>query len=475
MTDLEDSLSSQVLKMEEHKISLLKKCQDLEKVINEKNNIIMRLKTELKLEKFKLNVISKVSNINPDEIFLDKEDGVHVYNYDGGNIPIIVHDALESKHYTIKVKKQATGQIFRTVKNKMDLIEEKPQEHEEKIKKIDEDMDEIIKNNNLDISYTDTIKIIESSLENITNNRIFKKDLNIIKETRSKLLSVMGLNQYTKLTQTHINRLKGILATKKLDVKKINEYVEKFLSPLDMRLTSFGQYCTTTINIDDLQKIKISIEINTEHAKRYIPLAYDEMYIKFHTYSMALFSLKDNIKMILVNPYGFSNICFLDLENTVDDDPFRFYILDKIGSDGIRCWKLDARLDDFSRLLSQHIRIYSVQLFRKIYFDAFSDNVFRKDYKEKVLIGQYDLEQLLLNIINLSKPKSFCNIVRKIIQKFCIIQPTNLDKFNLTSDDKISKKNFMQEKDTDENIITTLKSLFDNISSNDTLELLKLY
>lgn len=473
-------LSSKLSKIEEQRTALIKQIQEYKKTIEDKNLYISKLKTEIKLEKLKSTIIAKLCNIDMDTLFVEKEDGIHIHNFEGGNIPIIVHEYIDGKEgkenkHVIKLKKQnlQTGNKYRTVKNKVELKEEKPEEEEEKIKKIEEVREELIKNNGLDISVSDTTTLIENAFDVIAKSRVFKKDLAIIRDNRSKLLSNMSLDSYTKLISTHITRLKGILATKKYDVKKINETVEKSLSPLDMRLIAFGKYYDTQIDNDDLSRLKISLKINTDYPKRYIPLAYDEMYKKFDNYSIALFTIKENLKRVLVNPFGFSNVCYLDLETSLKEDPYSFYILEKISDDGTRCWKMECRLMEFSRLIAFHIRGFCVKLFRRIYVDCFSDNVYRNDYFNKVTIGQYDLEQLLLNAVELSKPYSFCNIVRNLIKKHCVIKPSKIDKFNLTGDDKIAKRNFNQEQDSYENIVSLVRALFDNISDTDLTEFLE--
>ena len=64
----------------------------------------------------------------------------------------------------------------------------------------------------------------------------------------------------------------------------------------------------------------------------------------------------------------------------VEDDPYTFYTLEKIDSDGKRCWKMECRLYELCKVLSRNIREYCTTLFRKIYLDIYSDNVYREDY-----------------------------------------------------------------------------------------------
>jgi hypothetical protein len=155
------------------------------------------------------------------------------------------------------------------------------------------------------------------------------------------------------------------------------------------------------------------------------------------------------------------------MEKSTQDDPYSFYILESINPAGKRFWKLECRLDEFSKSLSQNIKTFSIDLFRKIYFDIFHDNIYRSNYTQTTPITNEDSAQLLQNIIFVSKQKTFCNSIRELVVEKCTIKPTELDKFNLTSDDKSIKRSFSQENDDPKEIEHSIKRLFDNINSDD--------
>ena len=108
-----------------------------------------------------------------------------------------------------------------------------------------------------------------------------------------------------------------------------------------------------------------------------------------------------------------------------------------------------------------------MNLFRKIYSDIFNDNVYRQDYRDKAVIASTDCEQLRINIMALSKQRSFCDTLRNIIVKYCTIQPSKLDKFNFQGDDTMNKRNFAQETDSPKEMIEIMKQLFDNITEEE--------
>ena len=107
-------------------------------------------------------------------------------------------------------------------------------------------------------------------------------------------------------------------------------------------------------------------------------------------------------------------------------------------------------------------------MFRKIYCDVFSDNIFRLDYQSKSTITEFDCEQLLQNTIMLSKPIDLCKLVQSIIIKNCTLVSTESDKFNMKSDDKLQKKRYSNgEFGNCYDFNDTIKSLFDGINQAD--------
>jgi hypothetical protein len=83
---------------------------------------------------------------------------------------------------------------------------------------------------------------------------------------------------------------------------------------------------------------------------------------------------------------------------------------------------------------------------------------------QKAPAAQQDCEQLLVNILGLSKAKSFCNVLRSLVAKYSTIQPSKIDKFNFMRDDPISKRSFAQEEDENKELTGIVQRLFDEIS-----------
>lgn len=472
MSEEKFSLSSQILTLEEQRNNFKKKAKELEDLLVSKNETISKLKLALQVEKFKsqlfYNIITQNTDIKLENVYQETENGIQISNFEGGNVSVIVQDLLETKHYTISTKKKTEkqpGKNFRTIKNQVELVEEKPEAQEEKIKQVEEAMEEFVQENKLDVSYKETVDSIENIFEEVIKNRIYKKFLSNMKEYRSKLLGKLNLTEYTKLIKSHITRLEAIFTNKKYDQKKIVNTVTLSLSSLDQRLVYYGQYYNSELEPDEIQKLDVCLKVNMDYPRRYVPFVQTEICVTICNYSMCLFPVKKMIKQILVNPYGFPNLVYVHLEKSTPEDPFSFYSLEKIDAEGKRLWKMECRLDELSKFISEQLRVYSINLFRKIYFDVFSDNIYREDYTDKSFAMQHDCEQLLLNIIALSKQKSFCDMIRRTVFKYSTIQPSKIDKFNFTRDDPIVKRNFQEDNKT--TITDTIKRVFDDISDED--------
>lgn len=481
---VDESLTSKVLALEGKKDFLQHKCKDLELELGRLEKEGNKLRLELRMEKFKSNLFSQIvtaqTGMKIADFYEEKSDGIHIYNYENGTVPVIVHEyAKEHKDQVTSVKKKyniiaskkkrgKTGKIYRSVRNRVELVEEKPEEMEEKIKKVEETFEEIV-HENFDVSMKETVGELEQQFNELQQSRNYKKYLLNIKELRGKLLGKLELSKYIKMIKTHIKKLEEIFLKKKHDQHKRKNNISTALSPLDQRLVFYNRYYDTILEPDHIQLLKLSIKVNMSHnyPKRYVPFRHTDLYDKLYNYSIAVFPVRETIKRVLVNPFGFSNVAYLDLNKSKADDPHSFYTLEKVESNGIRCWKLECRLDDFSKNLAMHMKTYCIELFRKIYLDTFHDNHYREDYQSKAPIAQQDCEQLLMNILALSKSKTFCDLLRHLIVKHCTIKPTELDKFNLTTDDNLHKRQFARENDADEDLTATVKRLFDEISNED--------
>jgi polyhydroxyalkanoate synthesis regulator phasin len=362
-------------------------------------------------------------------------------------------------------QKKTYRKVKEFIKTTEEQLETKLKEDSQRVQK---ELDQIVYDN-FDVSYKENIDEIEKLFSQVENTRNYSVNLLSMQKIRKKLLGKISLDEYIQLLSTHTKRLYDIFITKKYTPQKITKIISKSFTHLDMRLIHYEGYIDMSIELDDVQKFSLALNILTGHKNLFVPYDKQIFYNNMRNYSISLFELKDCIERCLVNIYGFHNVIFLP-KNKVDpkgeihvSDPYSFYTLEKVNDK--RCWKMECRLEDFTNDFIDNILPYCITLFRKIYKDVFSDNTFREDYTLKANILEFDCEQLMLNIILLSKPIAMCRLFQEIIIKKCVITLTEIDKFNLYGDDKMQQKRFDGIQDKHGNTIEIIKKIFDNISS----------
>ena len=108
----ENILSKQIIHIEEELSKFKQKSIELENILNDKNNTISALQSSLQIERFKSHIYSQIitsmTQIKLENIWKEDETGIHLYNFEKGNIPIIVHDYIqnEPKNYNLITKKK---------------------------------------------------------------------------------------------------------------------------------------------------------------------------------------------------------------------------------------------------------------------------------------------------------------------------------------------------------------------------------
>jgi len=486
-----DSVYKIVKTVEDKLLKSKKKVKKLEVQLEEKEKEIIKLTGEKEMLRFKTVFLERIISANTNLVFSDiyKEgsDGIHLYNYENGNVPVILHDytneddpekilRLEVKKKrkspkkvkkeendrldekgeesdTEKVVKQKYRCIKKDIEDTPEKDEEKVRRGEERIKKmlvgkVDENMTEYIKNTFLEMEKCKAIK----------------KSLYLsIRVGRSKLMATMSLEEYTTMILSDIKKLEEILKRKKCDQKKISESVTLMLSPLDQRLVYYGRYYDAVLDTEEVQLYQIVLTCVTKFGKRVIPFSMEEINRRIHNYGIAICSLTKFLELVFVSPYEMNNLVYVrGKDKGKVEDPYSFYIFEK-AEGGKRFWTMECRLYNFSEILGEKLRKYCIMLFRRIYRDIFSDNIYRENYTQKAVICQADCCQLVNNIIRLSKPKEFCNIMRDIISTNCVLNPKDMDKFNFIADDKMVKKAYNELEDSDEFTDKCISELFDDL------------
>jgi hypothetical protein len=552
---------------------LKQKIADLEAEISSYKNLDFNGKTSskkeeeleilLRLERFKnqlyLNIIEKNTRIRIDDIMVEKENGIHIYDFQGGNIPIFVHEISkniegvtvnsvpkettslshdiesvdndfqesaesinddikekdsESKekdndtrekdsdtrekdsdtrekdsnnliekiieHIDEKVtqhvsenltehlddqKNKAKKQNYRSVKSCIELVPERNIEEKEfTIQLIDIDIRQQIDNFS---SLEESQKIFNNCFNTLKQSRIYTKILGDLREQRWKVFGGISAKEYEKLILDHIKIIEGIFHDKNYSEKKSSSIILKGLSPLESRLTGYGNYTTSHLEVDEIQRLDLALDLHIDKTKDYTPFDGVKVCEYLHNYGSVLFPIRKSIYRYFFNLYGFNNVVYIALPKNTDEDPYSFYILDRVNKDK-RYWKMDCRLENIVSSVITNVLPYMISMFRKLYRAVYDDNDYRMHYNNKCQITECDCEQLLQNILLLGQPKEFRNLIRKIVKEKSTYKPTEKDKFNLYGDDALQRKRFQEKEDTD--LVEIIKQLFDGITSEEAVD-----
>lgn len=459
------SLSSQVLALEEKLSYQQKHIDELKKKIKTRNDAVSKLRLALRVEQFKnkllTTLIEQKTDLKIADILREEDDTLRVNTYADNRLNVVVQNELgEEKNYAIATKKDnKTGQTFRTSRTK---IEEDPVQRAETIKRVDEEMEKKIAPQDI----KPILDEIQQCIKNISTTRTYTADLKKIKDKRGELIVHLPLDQYVKHLQTQNQRLIEIWTNKKSqDRKKIEGLIGSALSALDRRLLAGYGYHDIDINPDEIKLFDLCLNNSMNFPKEFKPFSLVDFYPRVNNYGLALFPINHILNKVLNNPYNCSNLIYSILPKSTDADPFSYYSLDRV-EDGVRYWKTECRLFELSRNLAQNIRQMCITLFRRIYYEYFHDNKYRADYR-KASVFENDCQQLISNIIALSKSATFRQSLQQIVKANCSLQPSQFDRFDHTIDIKFVAKQCKNDQDDIEEAAQGMKQLFDELTDEE--------
>jgi len=540
------------------------------------------LTTRLRLERFKnqiyRHIIEKNTSIRLGDVLVEEEEGVHVYNIQGGNIPVFIHEHIKGEE-GLDITQQLPGLRLSAMKEEKKAPEKKTSEkktsekkapekktsekktsekkapekktsekkapekktsekkapekktsekktsekktsekkapekktsekkapeknvqivtdipvmEEEKSKRkqtyrsiksciklvseiSDKDLnmnidlvDAEIRNQMEEFGNLEEVKeSFKATFSTLKQSRIYTKILRDLREKRSRIFGRMSISAYQDLVYEHIRTIEDIFRDKNYTTKKSTFIISRGLSPLESRLTAYGNYTESHLEVDEIQRLGTVLDLGSDHEKEHVPFEDAKIRDYFSNYSVVLFSIRQNIRRYLFNRYGFHNVVYLPLPKNTEDDPYSFYVLERVNKDK-RYWKMDCRLENLSTSLITDVLPYMVSMFRRLYRDVYGDNEFRSDYASKCQITECDCEQLLQNIIMMGQPKEFCIVLREIVKNKSTYKPTENDKFNLYGDDSLQRKRFQEKEEVD--LVEIIKQLFDGISSEEAVD-----
>lgn len=367
--------------------------------------------------------------------------------------------------------KETSGQrprkkVYRSIKMSEEQLKSEPSAEElaQHIKMVDDSIKEKLD----EFSDVETVyKDIKVQFELLKTSRIYTKILEEIKSLRSSIFGRMNISDYKNLVLEHTRIMEGIFHDKNYTDKKSRTIISKSLSSLESRLISYTDYATQHIEIDEVEKLGIVLDLYSQIDKDYV--CYNKKYVSelFYNYGTVLFPLQANLERYLFNRYGFKNIVYLPYSKSTDTDPYSFYVLENY-RDRKRYWKMDCRLEELTQNLIETIMPYMISMFRKIYRDVFSDNNFRSNFLSFCQVTECDCEQLLQNITLMAYPRKFQKLIQNIVKKNSSIIVTESDKFNMYSDDVLQRRRFHEKEDID--FLEIMKQLFDGVSSDEAVD-----
>ena len=293
-----------------------------------------------------------------------------------------------------------------------------------------------------------------------------------IRKTRLELLKVITYEKYKKLLEEHLSKIQKYLKSKNFSDKRSNKFIQKGLNAIDTRILFSLNYTNSFLESDEINFFESSLEFSGNFNKEYSPFFFDSFLKKFHNYGAVVLSLKKLMTTYLFNNFGFHNYIYLRHKKSLDTDPYTFYRLVKIEK-GFLNWEMDCRAEDLTNNFISDILPYLTSLFRKIYFDIFHDNIYRKDYSKENLITENELGQLIQNIFLLSNQRNCCDIFRETIREKASKDCEEGDKFSMYSDDFMQRDRFASYKYNTDSILEAIHTLFDNINKEDAVDLLR--
>lgn len=474
---------------------LTNKNSELEKIIEDNNDEKLNFK-ELSmyttLEKFKnkifRHIIEQNTGLHLDDIVINKNDGLHIHNLPNTDISVFIHEHMRDEGLKIKnikdsTKSSKTSDISdseasecskskkRSTKNrsrsryikasKVLHSEINPIEQEES-----EEEEEKKEKENITQNLEELLAKIKTTLNSLKTSKSHVKTLNELKNLRKQVFPLMTINDFQNLLNEHIKTAEIFFKEKDYSGKKLLSIVTKSLTSLEARILSYGDYTNTYLDMDELEDLVKCVDNTFPPNKEFIPFEFSSFCNRFYNYTIVILPIKETLIRNLKN-HGFANVVYIPIKKSTIEDPFSYYILQSIKKDK-RCWKMDCRLDELTESFINNLLPYMIVLFRKFYRDVFKDNDYRENYKTKTQITECDCEQLLQNIIILSKRKEFCNLLRTIIREKSFYRATDDDRVNLSTDDSMQRKKFQTKDDTDS--VEVIKQLFDGITNEQAVD-----
>ena len=222
------------------------------------------------------------------------------------------------------------------------------------------------------------LKCIKQSFLLLKEIRAHKKVFENLKFHR-KSLTKISMTDYHNLIKEHVQFIEDHLLKKDYSKDKILAETSKYyLTPLESRMLSFGDYWKTEFLVDEITQIYKRLDLDIPSKDDYEIFSREKFYNKFLNYSSVICDIKILLGKFLFNKFGKNNIVYINNPKSTAEDPYSFYILSTIKND-VREWTMECRLLELCKDFSDTISKYLIDMFRKIYFIAARTNDFIRD------------------------------------------------------------------------------------------------
>ena len=437
--------------------NLSEKIVELEKDLQIK---ISYLKAERVRSSVYLALLKTHTNIDVDKLIV-ADDGVHLFNVDEATKIF-----LTERHPSNLIDNQSTSEGTKRYRRApKELVIKKEVDSGTKMVPVQEIASPVAGEKTLSI-----VKSCKDLIAQLLSSRVYNKILRNLRVSRYKLFGSITISEYVKLLQDHTKELEQIFEERQQAVRKIRTNTLSSMTPLDARLLQYPGYTDFCLDAACREKLSEAFRRENRFSTDFASFSLQYLTDRLTNYSTVLFPLDRILKWILIHPRGFNNVVYLKLKNSSDSDPFSFYLLKKEDR-GKKRWDMDCRLEDLTTDIISSVQLFLISTYRTHYYGVFSDNKYRPDCMKLSTFIAEDCEQLARNIILLSQPRKFGLRLRNLIVEYCTHNPSDDDRFNMTGDDPLQKKQFAKEETIE--MVGTVRQLFDDITDEDAVNFFK--
>lgn len=302
-------------------------------------------------------------------------------------------------------------------------------------------------------------------LNRIKVNKNYSRNLVELRTLRVELFSDGDIESYKAVCNEHKDKLLVIFAEKGFSDKKIESQIRKALTSFEVRLIRYNNYFNTHLDVDEVKRIGDNLTRGWVTHTHSAIFNSDRILESIHNYGIALFPLKQTLQRILSHPEHGPSVIYRKPEKE-GGDSYSFYTLDVIEGE-TKKWVMDCRLEDLTTLIKSDLYPYCTNMFKQIYKDVFGDNVYRKDYKSRCQLTEFDCEQLIANILILSSNESLNCLLQQLVKDSATVEDNPNYVYNIKGDDNLQKRKWKEFRATTQDYIT---DLFDTITPSDISE-----